>query len=60
MTTIAINLPRKGLRHLAVSYVHNCVAHRLLFLADILDELGLERASAKLDEFHDWTASFYE
>lgn len=46
-------------RKLAVSYVHNCIAHRLLFLADLLDELGLHRASKKLDAFHNWTAEFY-
>lgn len=49
-----------NLRRLAVSYLHNCVAHRLLFLADLFDELGAKRVSKQLDAFHDWTASFYE
>ncbi len=48
------------IRRLAASYLHNCVAHRLLFIADLLDELGCKKAGAKIDSFHNWTATFYE
>lgn len=50
----------KTFRKLAVSYVHNCVAHRLLFIADVLEALGYKSEASKLDAFHDWSAKFYK
>jgi hypothetical protein len=48
------------IRRLAISYVHNCIAHKWLFYADILDELGFKKLSKKIDAIHDWTAKPYK
>lgn len=49
-----------NLRRLAASYLHNCVAHRLLFIADVLEALGYKKEASRLDAFHDWSAKYYE